>query len=636
MNKFNQILYENKYQYIKYIILLLLLILSIITFVIYIKKNKTNKMDMNKKWTLNSKISDVINDPVFKNYGRLLFPINKGYYSGTTLKDLKLTWYSNISPQNTVDIINFLYSKASSGEKIFYNIYTEKEIREDKDKKDTGLFFFKGIDNEKFAICNAGGGFVFVGAMHDSFPHALELAKQGYNAFALIYRPGSDTGSEDLARAISFVIDNSKELKVNPSNYSLWGGSAGARLAAWLGSFGTERFIGKKYQKPAAVIMQYTGLSEVYGNEPPTYNCVGTSDGIASYRVMKDRINRIKMNGVDAEIDIFKGLSHGFGLGLDTIAEGWLNNAVSFWERNCEFKKLTEKTLEKNINKILKEIPSEYLKKCINQGKLVDFYYDTYDSLTYDEKKIKIRKKATVYLPYEYNKNKKYNVYYLMHGGWSNETTQLGSEKNPNDFKNVIDNMINNKNISPLIIICPTYNNLNKNDSSSYELSGNYLAPNFYRELINDLMPKVETTYSTYAESGSLIDLEKSRDHRCFAGFSMGSVCTLNVFSHLLNYIKYYQPMSGSINPQYLDYAVSNNKYHKKFFLFAITGTQDFAGNGFKNLINTLLNYTSNNFILADNEDDGNVAFRLKQGYSHDENALREYVYNGLLWFFNH
>ncbi len=66
-------------------------------------------MDMNKKWTLNSKISDVINDPVFKNYGRLLFPINKGYYSGTTLKDLKLTWYSNISPQNTVDIINFLY-----------------------------------------------------------------------------------------------------------------------------------------------------------------------------------------------------------------------------------------------------------------------------------------------------------------------------------------------------------------------------------------------------------------------------------------------------------------------------------------------------------------------------------------------
>ena len=37
-------------------------------------------------------------------------------------------------------------------------------------------------------IANAGGGFVYVGAMHDSFPAALELTKKGYNAFALIYR----------------------------------------------------------------------------------------------------------------------------------------------------------------------------------------------------------------------------------------------------------------------------------------------------------------------------------------------------------------------------------------------------------------------------------------------------------------
>lgn len=39
--------------------------------------------------------------------------------------------------------------------------------------------------------------------MHDSFPHALELSKKGYNAFALIYRPGAETACEDLARAIA-------------------------------------------------------------------------------------------------------------------------------------------------------------------------------------------------------------------------------------------------------------------------------------------------------------------------------------------------------------------------------------------------------------------------------------------------
>ena len=68
--------------------------------------------------------------------------------------------------------------------------------------------------------------------------------------------------------------------------YSLWDGSAGARMAAWLGSYGTAAFGEKEYPRPGAVIMQYTGLSEVYGNEPPTYNCVGTADGIANYRIM--------------------------------------------------------------------------------------------------------------------------------------------------------------------------------------------------------------------------------------------------------------------------------------------------------------------------------------------------------------
>ena len=79
-----------------------------------------------------------------------------------------------------------------------------------------------------------------------------------------------------------------------------------------------------------------TGLSEVTGDEPPTYACVGTSDGIASYRSMERYINQIKRNGTNAEIEVFNGLSHGFGLGQGTVAEGWINNAVSFWESNMK------------------------------------------------------------------------------------------------------------------------------------------------------------------------------------------------------------------------------------------------------------------------------------------------------------
>ena len=53
---------------------------------------------------------------------------------------------------------------------------------------------------------------------------------------------------------------------------------------------------------------------------------------------MERRINAIQANGTDAEIEVFNGLSHGFGLGTGTVAEGWIDRAVAFWERNMKNK----------------------------------------------------------------------------------------------------------------------------------------------------------------------------------------------------------------------------------------------------------------------------------------------------------
>ena len=283
-------------------------------------------------------VRDVMNDPVFGDYGRLLFPVDRTIPDDMTLENVGdvLVWYNYINPDTTVEIVNTLGERAAAGDTVFYDIYTDEEKAADPDKEDTGLFFFRGEPGGKVAICNAGGGFVYVGAMQDSFPHALELSKQGYNAFALIYRPGAQTACEDLARAIAFLHEHAEELDIDMTDYSLWGGSAGARMAAWLGTYGTEEFGEDVYPRPAAVIMQYTGLSEVTGEEPPTYCCVGTSDGIAPYRVMEERVRRIQENGTDAEIEVFEGLPHGFGLGEGTVAEGWINRAIDFWERQMQ------------------------------------------------------------------------------------------------------------------------------------------------------------------------------------------------------------------------------------------------------------------------------------------------------------
>lgn len=296
-----------------------------------------NEMQTNENhtdpYTVNTKISDVISDPAFGSFGRLIFPVNSGYYSGNTLGELGLTWYSHIDPDKTVEIVNSMRERATAGETIFYDIYTEAEKQSDPAKRDTGLFFFKGDPGAKFAICNAGGGFAYVGAMHDSFPHALELSKKGYNAFALIYRPGAQTACEDLARAIAFIFDHAEELEVDTDCYSLWGGSAGGRMTAYLSSYGTEAFGEKEYSKPGCAVIQYTGHNEYTRNDPPTYMCVGENDGIASWRTMESRANAMQSVGIDTEFHKYPGLGHGFGIGTGTAAEGWLDDAAAFWEK---------------------------------------------------------------------------------------------------------------------------------------------------------------------------------------------------------------------------------------------------------------------------------------------------------------
>ena len=36
--------------------------------------------------------------------------------------------------------------------------------------------------------------------------------------------------------------------------------------------------------------------------------------------------------GIPAEFHAYEGLGHGFGLGTGTAAEGWMEDAVKFWE----------------------------------------------------------------------------------------------------------------------------------------------------------------------------------------------------------------------------------------------------------------------------------------------------------------
>ena len=79
--------------------------------------------------------------------------------------------------------------------------------------------------------------------------------------------------------------------------------------------------------------MAYTGHSDTSAHEPPTFVVVGEHDRIAPPAVMERRLQILERAGVMVAYRKVPGLGHGFGSGTGTAAEGWIDDAVRFWER---------------------------------------------------------------------------------------------------------------------------------------------------------------------------------------------------------------------------------------------------------------------------------------------------------------
>ena len=43
------------------------------------------------------------------------------------------------------------------------------------------------------------------------------------------------------------------------------------------------------------------------------------------------RTDELAAGDVPTEFHVYEGLGHGFGLGLGTVAEGWIDDAIDFW-----------------------------------------------------------------------------------------------------------------------------------------------------------------------------------------------------------------------------------------------------------------------------------------------------------------
>jgi acetyl esterase/lipase len=286
-------------------------------------------------------VGDVLRHPAFAGFGRLLLPWDdRRADTAMRVREIGslLPYHTHVNPAVVVSAVNRMIDEAAAGRTVFLDFYTDAEKATEPSRRNTGLFFFRGKPNAPFAVIAPGGGFAYVGSVHEGFPYAEEISRRGLNAFVLKYRAGQGgrIATEDLAAALTFIFRNADSLGVTTADYSLWGSSAGARMAASVGSHGAARFGGASLTRPSAVVLLYTGHSDLAPPEPPTFVAVGETDGIAPPAVMERRVAALRRAGTEVEYHTYPGVGHGFGLGVGTSAASWIADALRFWAKHMD------------------------------------------------------------------------------------------------------------------------------------------------------------------------------------------------------------------------------------------------------------------------------------------------------------
>ena len=280
-------------------------------------------------------------------------------------------------------------------------------------------------------------------------------------------------------------------------------------------------------------------------------------------------------------------------------------------------------------------VPDGYDQEAEDRGSVVRIDYYTRD---YAEGSGATRTNtAYVYLPYGYSENQRYNILYFVHGHYSTAASTFEDEDGA--VRKLLDQMIAHGDIDPMIVVTPSYNY--GQPTPSYADADPYCRA-LPQELVNDLIPVVESRYRTYAETTDAEGIETSRDHRAIGGFSMGAVTTWYAFDETLDAFRYFMPVSGDCwslgrfagmnrpddTAAYLAEQVQQSPYAGTgFYIWAASGTSDSA-------YSEILLQIEGMARLDGVFNTSNMTFHQKEGARHEFRPIPEYLYNALPFFF--
>lgn len=180
-----------------------------------------------------------------------------------------------------------------------------------------------------------GGGFRSNWITHEGYRVADWFASRGIAAFVLKYRLERDVDSEystmehslaDAQRAIRTIRSRAAEWSIDPDRVGVIGFSAGGVLSGLAGVHFDEpvknrvdaiddldakpAFLGLVYGSPFGTSSSWK--SEIRKDMPPVFLIAGGNDRIAE--AYPDIYKHMKAAGVSAELHIYAGIGHGFGI----------------------------------------------------------------------------------------------------------------------------------------------------------------------------------------------------------------------------------------------------------------------------------------------------------------------------------
>ena len=192
-----------------------------------------------------------------------------------------------------------------------------------------------------------GGGHRELWIDHEGYRIAQWFSDHGVAGFVVKYRLAAEPGSTykvereslaDVQRAIRVVRSRAAEWNVDPQRVGIIGFSAGGNLAAMAGTrydSGTPSnadLIDRESSKPAFQALIYPGIpadenQRLSKDAPPAFLLCGEDDRPDISQGVPELYVALKRVGVSAELHIFAGVGHGFGL-RDTLrgpVAGWLD-----------------------------------------------------------------------------------------------------------------------------------------------------------------------------------------------------------------------------------------------------------------------------------------------------------------------